>query len=54
MPARSVECDSANAARQKVSGNYKDMLGRYGNDHSRTDNLLYDGRTVMVGLRGKF
>jgi TonB-dependent receptor len=33
---------------------YKDMLGRYGNDHSRTDNLLYDGRTVQVGLRGKF
>jgi TonB-dependent receptor len=33
---------------------YKDMLGRWGDDRSRTDNLLYDGRTIMVGLRGKF
>jgi hypothetical protein len=30
------------------------MLGRWGDDRSRTDNLLYDGRTIMVGLRGKF
>jgi len=35
---------------------YKDMMGRpnYGNDHARTDNLLYDGRTFQVGIRGKF
>ncbi len=33
---------------------YKDLLGRYGNDYSRTDNLIYNGRTVMVGLRGSY
>ena len=35
---------------------YKDMMGRpnYGNDRARTDNLLYDGRTFQIGIRGKF
>ena len=33
---------------------FVDPSGKYGNGHSRRDNALYDGRTLMVGIRGKF
>jgi outer membrane receptor protein involved in Fe transport len=40
----------------RVSYNYlKDTMGHnWGDDNSRVDNLLYDGRTIQLGLRGKF
>ena len=40
----------------RVSYSYlKDTMGHnWGDDNSRVDNLLYDGRTIQLGLRGKF
>lgn len=51
-----IRFDAMNLNNQVNEYYYKDMTGsgKYGSDHSRTDNLIYDGRTFMVGIRGSF
>jgi len=49
-----LRMDGMNLGNEKTYLYYQDMLGRYGDDHARTDDLLYDGRTIQLGLRGKF
>lgn len=46
--------DGMNLNNEKTFLYYKDMLGRYGDDRARTDDLIYDGRTIQLGLRGSF
>lgn len=46
--------DGMNLNNEKTFIYYKDMLGRYGDDRARTDDLIYDGRTIQLGLRGSF
>ncbi len=49
-----LRLDGMNLNNEKTYLYYKDMLGRYGDDRARTDDQLYDGRTIQLGLRGKF
>ena len=49
-----VRVDALNLTDAITYEYFVDPSGKYGNGHSRRDNALYDGRTLMVGVRGKF
>jgi iron complex outermembrane receptor protein len=49
-----VRLDALNLNNAIAYEYFKDPSGKYGDGKSRRDNALYDGRTILVGIRGRF